>query len=262
LEVRPWTTSTAGVSSFAARYGLARWLTSPYTQGLGANRISTVQSILISVMKVCKMNRIKHAVVVRCCFDDENLLMKYLDVSKKYFAPGISGSINKDFDVLMFVNEKNEASIRNELGVNFRSFYSIPEICDYLVQNSYNIQTRHDIDDYMSVDYIDTIQKSYSSNIDKDIFLIQAQPTKLTLDGSLAFEESMPTYTDRSNSMFLSLCQVDVKTHIFRRKHREMYAVAPKVISLPAGYVKWVVHGNNTSVINGNLIRSLPQHAA
>lgn len=188
----------------------------------------------------------KHIIFSRCRFADKKLMQKYLDVSKKYFAPSLKAQMNKDFTVVIMVAKEDEGYIRDSLGINYEAVYDMPTFVEYINKHKPNIQTRHDIDDWMSPDYVSKIHDVYWQAIQhNDSFLIQAQPVKLKTDTQE--ETTMGRYHDQRTSMFLSLCQKDGTRHIQEEKHGWMWKVTPTVFTLPEGYVKWVIHGDNIS---------------
>lgn len=190
----------------------------------------------------------KHVIVTTCNFESDELFFKYFNVMRDIYAPSIINQSNKNFKLLIDVNKNkplhyekifelfSKTEIDLELGIN-----NIPL---YIRENMYNIQTRHDCDDWMSFDYISKIQELYKQNIDfDDEFLIYAQPTKL-LYNTLE-EYTSNTYSSERPSMFLTLCQKKVIKYIYQEKHNKFSNIVKKVHALGTGYVKLTVHDNN-----------------
>jgi hypothetical protein len=195
------------------------------------------------------MSSISHCIVSRANFSDRNLLIKYLEVCKIVLLPSLKAQTCKNFKWLIVTNEKDVSFLQKEIDFPFFPIIGNSNFIEYANSNLINIQTRHDIDDFMSNDYVEVIQKTYLSKIKlHSSFLIQAQPTKLLYPEWN--ESKMKPYHSKRCSMFLSLCQLDVKNHIFERKHGQMYEITQNVITLPEGYVKWVIHGNNKSLLS------------
>ena len=192
------------------------------------------------------MNEISHIIVSRMRFNDKLLLEKYLKITKEITVPSIKSQTNKNFIWGLIINSKDIKFVRDYLNIDFITFNSLNEFINYVKNNNINIQTRHDIDDYMSDDYVEKIQEIYKENIKKyNMFLIQAQPVKV--DYNTKKETKMSKYTNIRNSMFLSLCQKNVVNYILERNHGQMHQITNNVITLPEGYVKWIIHGNNRS---------------
>jgi len=187
---------------------------------------------------------IRHVVCTRVAFQDEELMMKYLEVSKEMFIPQIEGQGTENFELVLLMREEHVGILKDIFTMPFTPIFSIPEYFEYVIKKGFNIQTRHDIDDWMSPDYIGAIQKAYEETIiSYDRFLIQAQPIRV--DFKTGVEEKMAAYTDKRTSMCLSLCQKEIKDHIWIENHGQMWQIANHVVTLPAGYVKWIIHGDN-----------------
>jgi hypothetical protein len=189
---------------------------------------------------------VKHYIITRINFKDLELLDKYLKVTKEVLIPCLKSQTVKNFTLAIITNPETVDYLKEQIDFPFIPFYG-NSINDHLIEEGVNIQTRHDCDDFMSKGYVSKIQKEYEKNFKKhSCFLIQAQPT--LFDYSTKTESKMKPYSHERCSMFLSLCQEKVERHVFERKHGQMYEVTPTVITLPEGYAKWIIHGNNKSV--------------
>ena len=190
----------------------------------------------------------KHIIYTKFKFDDKDRMKKYLLITNDILIPSLKSQSVKDFIWILEVRPDDEDFLRHELDYPFTAVYSKNEMIDYVISNSINLQTRHDCDDYMSPDYIEKLQEIYESNISKyDKFLVQSQPIKLMYDTGA--EVKIRLYHETRCSMHLTLCQSDVINHIYEHPHGQMYKVTPNVISMGEGYTKWVIHGNNITVI-------------
>lgn len=193
------------------------------------------------------MNNYNHVIISRCKFKDDNLLLEYMKISKHFFAPCLKSQTNKNFTLGLLINENHIELVKNELELDFVPFNDESEYIRYVIDNAICIQTRHDIDDWMSDDYVDTIQKCYIENIDTyDSFLIQSHPIKFTVATD---KSELLHYTATNNSMHLTLCQKEVKYSIHAREHPKMFEIASHVISIPHGKTKWIIHGKNLSIM-------------
>jgi len=194
-----------------------------------------------------KIYNMKHIIVIRMRFKDKELFKKYLSVSKEILAPCLKSQTNKNFEIALLIFKDDEDFVKEYLDIDFVGFQNPADFYEYSINENFNIQTRHDMDDYMSPDYVEKIQEEYDKNIKiYDNFLVQSQPVKMIYQTKE--ETKMGKYHDRRNSMFLSLCQKYVTNHIFERQHGFMYEITDNIISLPEGYTKWVIHGENISV--------------
>lgn len=192
----------------------------------------------------------KHVVISNMRFEDKELFKKYLVVTKDILIPSLQSQKNKNFLWCVLICKEDIEFIRKELNFDFLPFNDSKEYFEYVKFNNINIQTRHDIDDYMADTYIEKIQELYNENINEyDSFLIQAQPLKVNYHTKE--EVHIEAYTSTRNSMFLSLCQNSVKHHILEKQHGQFFEICPNVITIPEGYVKWIIHGNNISCKRG-----------
>jgi hypothetical protein len=180
-------------------------------------------------------------------FTDRELLDKYLVITKNILIPALKSQIQKNFTWVLILNKNDESYLKEQLDFPFDAVHGGTEFIEYVKLNKPNIQTRHDCDDWMSKNYVNTIQTKYVENIKKlKCFIIHAQPT--LVDYKTRQEKSLPKYHDQRCSMFLSLCQFNVNHHVNEKKHGQMYELTKNIILLPEGYCKWIIHGNNKSL--------------
>lgn len=192
----------------------------------------------------------KHLLVTRASFDDDTLFNEYLPVIKDVFIPCLANQTNKNFNICAIVKEKHKAILENEFKkVNLDAILLIGNTETYnkwVLTQQYDIQTRHDCDDWMSSDYVEIIQNEYVKNIGKfEEFLVYAQPVKM--DYTTKFEYRMAPYPTTRTSMFLSLCQRECKKSIMQEQHGNFPKLVPNVIDIGYGYTKWIAHGHNIS---------------
>jgi len=188
----------------------------------------------------------KHTIFTRINFEDKKLRDEYLAITKDVLIPSLKSQTNQNFTWIILTSDADY--LRKELDYPFITVDDGGEYIRYAINNGINIQTRHDCDDYMAPDYIETIQELYSRNIKLiDSFLIQSQPLKLMYHEDII--KKIKPYHSKRCSMHLSLCQKNVVHHINERKHGQMHEIASHVITLREGITKWVIHGNNISVI-------------
>lgn len=189
----------------------------------------------------------KHIILSRCRFTDKDLMMKYLDIAKHMFVPSIKSQTNSNFTLGILLNPKFEEDLYNFIQIPFVPFYNIQEFNTYVKSNNVQIQTRHDIDDWMSPNYVAKIQEIVNENKNNvDSLIIHAQPKKLLYYQNQ--ESNLSEYTDTRISMFLTLYQKEVVHTCHSRIHSQMYQISQNIIKLPVGYTKWVIHENNQTV--------------
>jgi hypothetical protein len=190
---------------------------------------------------------IKHIIFIMMNFRSKEKLDTYLKISKKILLPSLYSQINKNFSLGLLINEKHKDYL-NLIFEDFNPtfFKDKFEYFNYVKKEGIQIQTRHDMDDWCSFDYIEKIQDMYKQNINSfPSFIIQAQPIKYLLHEKK--EIRMRSYSQNCTSMFISLCQKQINQSILDRKHTQMGKIVPKVFTLPEGYVKWIIHGDNRS---------------
>lgn len=193
------------------------------------------------------MKPLKHAVFTMARFTDKERMSKYLEVAKTTLIPSLQSQTNQNFEWFVMLREEDLSLLTDSLDYPFYGVLNKLDFEEHMKRGGYTIQTRHDIDDWMAPTYIQEIQMIYMEQIKKyEKFLIQAQPVKLMYD--TGEEKIMQRYNSRKTSMFLTLCQADVRHIVTEKKHGLMWEVAPTVFNLPEGMVKWVIHGDNISV--------------
>lgn len=187
----------------------------------------------------------KHIVVTRINFTDIELFKKYYNMMVEFYVPSINSQINKNFEVGFIINPIHISEIKFKLDVPVRYFESKNDFNNYCKNENINIQTRHDCDDWMSYEYIETIQKKYNELIGNyDKFVIHSQIYKLDSKNGNLYKMSWE-YTDKLNSMFLSLCQKNVENSVLDKKHSEMHLIVDKVVTLGYGLTRLVIHEDN-----------------
>jgi len=192
----------------------------------------------------------KHIVVVRANFQDDQLFEKYLKVAKETFFPGINSQINKNFTLCFTVNEKHKEIIKNLVDnkINTIFFKNMTEIQTFLQKEFFEIQTRHDFDDWMKENYIQKIQFYWkrAQLLDPNIrkILIQSQPDLYDYNNN-TIKKMRTRYSTSPTSMHLSLCQLDNVHFIFEDSHNKMGKRITNVKMLLPGSTRLVIHNNN-----------------
>lgn len=210
------------------------------------------------------MNKIKHIIVSRLWFEDKALMDKYLTVAKDVLVPCLEAQTCQDFEFGIIVKSEDVEYVKQVLGIEFTPFNGMADFNAYALKGKYNIQTRQDIDDWVSDDYVEKIQETYKKKYSSfQRMVVHAHPVRAEYPGWK--ESEMREYTGKHTSMFLSLCQKEVKHTVFEKQHGMMYSLADTVIKLPKGYAKWVQHSNSVSStrdkVRGEKILSGPDNA-
>ena len=187
-----------------------------------------------------------HLIIIRARFRNKMLRDEYYKIARKYLYPSISVQSNKDFTVCLLTDPADIPVFEKEVGIKALYFEDRPGLDEYSRHSAAEIQTRHDIDDWMAPNYISEIQKAYWENRNKyKQFILQvSHPIKLI--DKTGKECPMGPYTSERNSMFLSICRGPQGKFIsiLEKNHSEMHKLVDKVINLPPGLTKWVRHPN------------------
>lgn len=189
----------------------------------------------------------KHIVITRVNFSNDDKFEKYFDVMKKIYIPSINSQINKNFTLGLSVNEKHFPIIRKLIDdkIKIITFNNVKEeYKQFVIDNNFNLQTRHDCDDYMSPNYIELIQNKSATNMKSmDDFIITFQPTKYD------YKTGQEYYHERDYSkvcsMFSTLYQKDIKNGIFDVPHDLLRRLTKNIFYIRETYVKLTIHDNN-----------------
>lgn len=183
----------------------------------------------------------KHILLSRCKFKDKDLMQKYLNISKRYFLPSVKTQ-NANFELGLIINPEDVDYVKEFLDIDFIPFNGINEFLK--VSNQYEIQTRHDIDDWFRFDYIKTIQEQWQRS-SSDKLLIQSLPIKNDIRSKT--KTNLKGYSNKRLSMHLSLCQKEPSNNIMEHKHGQMWKITDNVTYLYHGFTEWIIHGDNIS---------------
>ena len=191
----------------------------------------------------------KHIIITRINFIDDDLFQKYFTVMMKYYIPSINAQTNKNFTIGLIINNKHIQNFENLFKHNNVVFFtSLDEAKDYCLDNNFTLQTRHDCDDWMDSDYIQKIQELYYDNINTNNSLIIHSKVYKLDDTTLEVYEHKLDYTQNNyTSMFLTLIQTDVTHFVYDKNHRFMYEITDNILLLDkkGGYTRLVIHNNN-----------------
>ena len=197
----------------------------------------------------------KHVVVTRAYFEDDALFESYYKTMKEVYFPSLGAQTNSNFNLLIHANERHCSSIIQELNKHGIKNYSVaPDIKNIEHRcMEYNIQTRHDCDDYMGPTYVEKIQNAYITNImNCDTFIVYAVGTKYDLKTKSEYTipnatiPTSPECTAVAGMGFLSVCQKFPKIWVYQTSHQSLVKLVPDIIYIQEyGIVRWVIHGSN-----------------
>jgi signal peptidase I len=189
----------------------------------------------------------KHIIVTRCKFGDDEKFQNYFEVMKKTYIPSINSQTDKNFTIGLIVNPKHYDLIRELIT---KDIEIIPfkdakvDYMEYVIKNGFTLQTRHDCDDSMNSNYIEHIHNLYEQNKSKyDDFILNFHPTKFVINTGKEYTHGRDY--SRVCSMFTTLIQKNVKNGIMNCMHDYLNKYTKNIIYIPRGYVKLTIHGNN-----------------
>jgi hypothetical protein len=191
----------------------------------------------------------KHLIVTRCNFKDDEGFKKYFSAMKQYYIPSMNSQTDKNFKIALIVNPSHYQTIRNTIDskIEILKFNDVKkDYREYVIKNNITIQTRHDCDDYMSPNYIKKIHDLYENNILKyDTFILNFHPYKHDSKTGKDYYHSRDY--SKVCSMFSTLIQKNVSVGVFDQMHDQLSRLTRNIIYIPAnGDVKLVIHNNNS----------------
>ena len=187
----------------------------------------------------------KHIITTRSYYSDDTKFNDRLKIMEETLIPSLKKQTNQNFTwgVIMWTKD-HQKLLQSKYDKEIVFFNSYEEYKNYSISNGYSIQTRQDNDDIICENYVKIIQDE-ARKTDKDILLIQFQPTKLVYGTKQ--EYNMTKYTNKFTSMFLSIYQKDVIYSIYEHKHPVMYKLTNNIVTIPEGCANLVIHDNNKS---------------
>jgi glycosyltransferase involved in cell wall biosynthesis len=188
----------------------------------------------------------RHVVVTRINFDDDDLFHQYFTVMKQTYIPSIKSQTNKNFEIYFIINKKHIPHLQEFFSDNVRYFNSFQEVKDYCYSNNIEIQTRHDCDDWMRDDYINKIQElCLEQGKIHDKLIIHSKVEKLNINTGEIYRHGLDYSRGTYTSMFLTLFQKKVDNFVYDKNHRYMNEITKNIYLLEGGYTRLVIHGNN-----------------
>lgn len=188
----------------------------------------------------------KHCIASRFKFDEDNfeLMAWYAEVCKVILIPQLQKQTNQNFDWIIITNPKHDEWVRQNI-----TGYTYTIMHDYdteFANAGYNLQTRHDIDDWMSDVYVQSLQEVVEmTKYDKCLLHVNLILADYFTKQSMLY----PVYHSRNTSQFLSMYQKEInpELHVYMDEHTKMWKYVPDVIELPIGMTMQIRHGKNKS---------------
>lgn len=191
---------------------------------------------------------LKHIIITRLMYRDKELLKIRTKLLKDILIPCLESQTNQNFTFCIMMHSEDISFVKDIINYDFITFNNYDNLRQYVIKENFQIQTRHDSDDYMSEIYVDTIQnKCKSISNTEDISLIQFQPDKINYQTKEKMY--MPLYDNTIISGFVTLYQKEVKLIIYEKSHTTLFELTSNIHTFPSGYVIYYIHGNNDSLI-------------
>jgi len=179
----------------------------------------------------------RHGIIIRFRYEREDPRFRWrLSLFEAMVAPRFEKQTNQDFELWILCKAHHEEIFKA------RGYHTAPTL-EALPR--FDIQTRHDNDDFVSQEYVKIIQDEVEKRKNSS-FLISFVPVKLDLWTLKRYE--CGHYGPERPSMFLSLYippQVEEYESIFKLRHGEMWKLYPTVVTIPRGECELVCHGDN-----------------
>ena len=187
-----------------------------------------------------------HAMFIRLNYPEDYQSLKWrLAFFESMTLPTLLRQTVKDFDIWVYCNLKHADRIRSmsdRLKVYHASRTEDP------ILPKYNIQTRHDSDDFLRPDYVAKTQSLCRLHKKETPLVVSFQPYKLDVWTGNKYRHDR--YNDQNTSAFQSLYIPDTAKmyrHVLSFNHRKIWQTYPDVVTVPLGYVTIGIHGMEQS---------------
>jgi len=190
----------------------------------------------------------KHLLITRLNYHDLRLLKERLKLTREILIPDLIRQ-TAQFDIAVMCQKQDIHRIEETFApLEVVTFDDYADLKKYVIENDYQIQTRHDSDDSMNETYMQRIQELAQGETNT---LIQCNPTQKRYPSGEFIQHI--TYTDKVTSGFISLVQNPITKIVYQRPHTMMWQEVDKVITIE-GHVTYWIH-------NFNLSRQTPEQA-
>jgi len=188
----------------------------------------------------------KHAIATRFKFEEDNfeLMEWYIKVAKGTLFPQLAKQTTQNFDWIIITNPKHDEWVREH--ITEHPFKIMHDYNTEFAGAGYNLQTRHDIDDWMHDTYVQSLQESVEKyGYEKCLLHVNL----IMIDFFTQQTMPYPVYNSKFTSSFVSMYQkdIDTKLHVYMDEHTKLVEHVPTVIELPLGMCMQVKHGKNIS---------------
>jgi hypothetical protein len=194
-------------------------------------------------------DNIKHCVITRFSYVDEDLFKIRLDILSKTLIPNLDNQTNQNFDWVIISKPIHDETIQKLYNKKIYFVRDSEDLKNFLITNKYTIQTRHDSDDLMCEEYIEKIQEDFITNSYLDHpFLIHFQPIKFDYFTKKKYVMKIQYQERNSTSAFISLCPQNTNMTIWDRTHTSWVGYVKTIIRNKTNECVWAgCHSNNTT---------------
>ena len=191
----------------------------------------------------------KHIIFTRFMYDDTEHAQERIQIMNNTLIKCLKNQTNQNFTWALMCRPYHHDSIRSLYGKEVLFFNGSLKFKEYVTENKFTIQTRHDSDDLMCPEYIQIIQDEYNSNkFRKDPFLIHFQPTINKYDTDSFYEFHIDYEKNNLTSAFITLCPQNTTKTIWDHSHTAWVGNVPTIIRNKNNRcVSATIHGLNTS---------------
>jgi hypothetical protein len=196
-----------------------------------------------------KNENIKHCIVTRFSYSDEDLFNVRLSIMVDTLIPNLKSQTNQNFDWVVISKPQHDNIIQNVYPKKVNFVRDSVDLKEFLISNKYTIQTRHDSDDIMGDDYVQKIQEDFLTNSQLDHpFLIHFQPIKFDYFTKKKYKMKIQYQERNSTSAFISLCPQNTNMTIWDKTHTTWVGYVKTIIRNKTEGCVWATcHSNNTT---------------
>lgn len=190
----------------------------------------------------------KHIIFTRFIYDDTPHAQERIEIMNKTIIPCLKKQTNQNFVWSLMCRPHHRNQIQSLYGREILFFPGSKQFKEFVISNKYEIQTRHDSDDLMCDEYVQTIQDEYEMNkFRKDPFLIHFQPTLNQFNTNNFYKFHMDYEKLNSTSAFITLCPQNSEKTIWDHTHTSWVGKVNTIIRNKNRCVSATVHDLNTT---------------
>jgi hypothetical protein len=191
----------------------------------------------------------KHIIFTRFVYDEGNESDTRLEIMKNTLIECLHRQTNQNFIWSVMCKPHHREIIEKIYNKSVLFFDNSNEFKKFVNENKYEIQTRHDSDDIMCVDYVKEIQEDYLSNkFRNDAFLIEYQPMFFDIQNDRFYEFNIDYTESNSTSAFITLCPQNTTKTIWDHQHNQWVGNVSFIVrNKNRRCVAATVHGHNST---------------